>query len=76
MRACVPSRRVARFEFLSRISVTVYRIGIVGCGRISHQHFKAAQALSSRLTIAAACDVDQTLLNQACDTFNVPANQL
>ena len=50
----------------------MYRIGIVGCGRISHQHFKAAQALAPRVTITAACDVDQTLLNQACDTFNVP----
>jgi D-apiose dehydrogenase len=50
----------------------VYRIGILGCGRISHQHFKACQLLAPRVEITAACDMDRGLLDKACDEFNVP----
>ena len=50
----------------------MYGIGVVGCGRISHQHFKADQALGSRAKIVAACDVDAELLDKACTTFDIP----
>ena len=50
----------------------MYRIGIVGCGRISHVHFKAVQALAPRASVVAACDLDADLLNKAADTFNIP----
>jgi predicted dehydrogenase len=50
----------------------VYRIGIIGCGRISHVHFKAIQALAPRASVVAACDLDSNLLDQACANFNVP----
>ena len=50
----------------------MYRIGIIGCGRISHQHLKACQALNSRVRLVAACDVDQALLDNACDQFDIP----
>jgi predicted dehydrogenase len=49
----------------------VYKIGVVGCGRISHQHFKAAQDLAPRAQITAACEVDPVLLNKACDEFSI-----
>lgn len=48
----------------------MYRIGILGCGRISHQHFKAVQALPNA-EVVAACDLDQGLLDKACDEFNI-----
>lgn len=50
----------------------VYKIGILGCGRISNQHFKACQLLAPRVEIAAACDMDRGLLDKACDEYNVP----
>ncbi|MEZ4861808.1 MAG: Gfo/Idh/MocA family oxidoreductase [Caldilineaceae bacterium] len=61
---------------------TTHRVGIVGCGRISHQHFKAPVALaahtpantpppSSRYQIVAACDVDQALLDARCAEYDI-----
>ncbi|MEO8393313.1 MAG: Gfo/Idh/MocA family oxidoreductase [Chloroflexota bacterium] len=49
----------------------MYRIGIVGCGRISHQHLKACQALEPRAKIVAACEMDRALLDKTCDEFNI-----
>ena len=49
----------------------MYRIGIVGCGRISRQHFKACQQLEARAKVVAACDIDRTLLDARCDEFDI-----
>ena len=49
----------------------MYRIGIVGCGRISHQHFKACQQLEPRAKVVAACDLDRALLDKRCDEFGI-----
>ncbi len=50
----------------------MYRIGVLGCGRISRQHFTAAQNYGERAKLVAACDVDPGLLDAACSTYEIP----
>lgn len=57
----------------------MHRIGILGCGRISHQHFKAPAVLSAlpqatsspRYQVVAACDVDPHLLAARSDEYDI-----
>lgn len=49
----------------------MYRIGILGCGRISKRHFSAAANYGDRAQITAACDLDSELLDQACANYEV-----
>jgi predicted dehydrogenase len=51
----------------------MYGIGVVGCGRISRQHFEAMAGLAGRARIVAACDTDAALLEQASNKYKVPA---
>ena len=37
------------------------RIGIVGCGSISHSHAEAAQAIPDQVQIVACCDIRETV---------------
>ncbi len=46
-------------------------IGLVGCGRISQNHFKAIDNLSHARCIAC-CDIDATRAKQAAKTYNIP----
>lgn len=50
----------------------MYRIGIIGCGRISHQHLKACQQLTDQVEVVAACDVDPELLDKTATEFDIP----
>jgi UDP-N-acetyl-2-amino-2-deoxyglucuronate dehydrogenase len=47
------------------------RIGVVGCGRISANHFKAIEAHKSELLLSAVCDTDPTALRAASELYNV-----
>ncbi|TLY91409.1 MAG: Gfo/Idh/MocA family oxidoreductase [Gammaproteobacteria bacterium] len=47
------------------------RIGVVGCGRISANHFKAIQAHKSDLLLSAVCDTDPTALRAASELYGV-----
>ena len=47
------------------------RIGVVGCGRISKNHFGSILRYPEELELAAVCDVDVETLNQAKSEYNV-----
>lgn len=49
------------------------RIGVVGCGRISRNHFAAIEQHSEAIELAAICDVDAAVLAEHAAQFSVPA---
>jgi UDP-N-acetyl-2-amino-2-deoxyglucuronate dehydrogenase len=51
---------------------TPVRIGLVGCGRISRNHFDAIRHVEG-LTVAAVCDTDVERARRAGDDQGVPA---
>jgi UDP-N-acetyl-2-amino-2-deoxyglucuronate dehydrogenase len=48
------------------------KIGVVGCGRISANHFKSIEAHSRDLQLAAVCDTDAASLEAASKQYDVP----
>ncbi|MGA8707014.1 MAG: Gfo/Idh/MocA family oxidoreductase [Steroidobacteraceae bacterium] len=48
------------------------RIGVIGCGRISVNHFKAIEAHPGKLQLAAVCDTDEAVLQATASRLNVP----
>ena len=48
------------------------KIAIVGCGRISANHFKAIEAHKADLELAAVCDSDPAVLESVCAQHRVP----
>ncbi|WP_334067742.1 Gfo/Idh/MocA family protein [Nereida ignava] len=48
------------------------RVGLVGCGRISRNHFGSILQYPEELELAAVCDVDDQALTQAKAEYNVP----
>lgn len=48
------------------------RIGVVGCGRIAANHFKAIEAHPGQLQLTAVCDTDPKVLEAASTRLNVP----
>lgn len=49
------------------------KIAIVGCGRISKNHFGSIEKHSNDLELTAICDVDSAILAQHAQTYHVPA---
>jgi UDP-N-acetyl-2-amino-2-deoxyglucuronate dehydrogenase len=49
------------------------KIAIVGCGRISKNHFGSIEKHSNELELAAICDIDPTTLDEHADKYHVPA---
>lgn len=49
------------------------RIAVVGCGRISKNHFNSIEAHSDHFELAAICDIDQETLSRHADLLKVPA---
>ena len=49
-----------------------FRIGLVGCGRISRNHFDAIAKVDG-LELAAVCDTDVERARQAGETYGVPS---
>jgi UDP-N-acetyl-2-amino-2-deoxyglucuronate dehydrogenase len=47
------------------------RVAVVGCGRISANHFKAIEAHKEDLQLAAVCDTDHAALDAAQSTHRV-----
>lgn len=47
------------------------RIGIVGCGRISKNHFASIEKHSDNLELISVCDNDLSALKQAIDKYKV-----
>lgn len=49
------------------------KIAIVGCGRISKNHFGSIEKHRNDLELTAICDVDSAVLAQHAQTYHVPA---
>lgn len=49
-----------------------YKVALVGCGRISKNHFEAIEKLSDRLEITAVCDIVEERAKQYAEKYNVP----
>lgn len=47
------------------------RVALVGCGRISHNHFQAIQSHSEQLELTAVCDTAKEALDKATDKYGV-----
>ncbi len=48
------------------------RIAVVGCGRISKNHFEAIAIHNDELELVGVCDTDSSLLNETVNQYNVP----
>ena len=48
------------------------RIAIVGCGRISANHFGSIETHQQHLELAAVCDIDPTVMQAHADKYAVP----
>jgi UDP-N-acetyl-2-amino-2-deoxyglucuronate dehydrogenase len=48
------------------------RMGLVGCGRISKNHFGAIEQHSTDLQLAALCEIDSVALKAHADQYHVP----
>lgn len=49
------------------------RIGIVGCGRISKNHFASIEEHSDNLELVAVCDTDSAVVHDHAARYRVPA---
>jgi UDP-N-acetyl-2-amino-2-deoxyglucuronate dehydrogenase len=49
------------------------RIAVVGCGRISKNHFGSIEQHAQHLELAAVCDIDPAVLAAHAGTYKVPA---
>lgn len=48
------------------------RIAIVGCGRISKNHFNSIETHSEHLQLVSVCDIDPAILAEHTATYKVP----
>ena len=49
------------------------RVGVVGCGRISKNHFDSIEHHGDNLELASLCDVDESILQRYQDQYKVNA---
>jgi UDP-N-acetyl-2-amino-2-deoxyglucuronate dehydrogenase len=49
------------------------KIAVVGCGRISRNHFGSIEKLSDELELVAICDIDPVVLAEHAEKYKVPA---
>ena len=49
------------------------RVGVVGCGRISRNHFEAIEKHCNDIELAAVCDTSQSILDTHANQYRVPA---
>jgi len=61
--------------FYPRINDRKIRIAIVGCGRISKNHFASIETHAESLELVALCDSDRHILQEHQDRYNVPGYQ-
>ena len=56
---------------LPKISDRKIRVGLVGCGRISKNHFKAISQLTNDLELIALCDTELSALKNSASKYKV-----
>jgi UDP-N-acetyl-2-amino-2-deoxyglucuronate dehydrogenase len=59
----------------SKIENRKIRLALVGCGRISKNHFGSIDKNASNIELVAICDINQEVLNEYKHKFKVPAYQ-
>lgn len=52
------------------------RVGVVGCGRISKNHFGSIERHSGDLELVAVCETNEKLLNETKNLYSVPGFRL
>jgi len=52
------------------------KVAIVGCGRISKNHFSAIETNKENFELVAICDTDKTKLDKISTIYNLPTYQL
>ena len=57
---------------ISAISDRKIRIAIVGCGRISKNHFGSIERHGEHMELVSVCDTDQAALAEHAERYNVP----
>lgn len=55
--------------------MTKIRIAVVGCGRISKNHFGSIEQLSTEYELVAVCDTDKEVLREHSERYKVPGYQ-
>ena len=60
-------------QHFSSINGRKIRIAIVGCGRISKNHFGSIEKHAADLELAAICDTDPAVLQAHAAQYQVPA---
>jgi len=48
------------------------RVGLIGCGRVSQNHFKSIKQHAQELELVALCDADPVVLNAHSNQYKVP----
>ena len=51
------------------------RVAVIGCGRISKNHFASIEKHSEHMELAAVCDTDKDILREHQELYNVPGYQ-
>jgi UDP-N-acetyl-2-amino-2-deoxyglucuronate dehydrogenase len=71
------SRRLQRSAHLETRPITEHkiRIALIGCGRISSNHFSAIEKHESRIHLVDACDTNPEALRQAINRTNAKGHQ-
>ncbi|EHU8077060.1 Gfo/Idh/MocA family oxidoreductase [Vibrio cholerae] len=59
-------------RLLSMLDENKIRIAVVGCGRISKNHFGSIEQLNSEFELVAVCDNNQQVLSEHQERYKVP----
>ena len=51
------------------------RVAVIGCGRISNNHFEAIKKHCERMELVGVCDIDEEMLAAAVARTGVPGFQ-
>lgn len=60
-------------QHYSSITGRKIKIAVVGCGRISKNHFGSIEQHSNEFELAAVCDIDSAVLAEHAEKYKVPA---
>jgi UDP-N-acetyl-2-amino-2-deoxyglucuronate dehydrogenase len=65
--------RESYMQHYSSINDRKIKVAIVGCGRISKNHFASIEKHSEHLELNAICDINPDILSSHAETYKVPA---